>query len=231
MAKKGGGGQKVTTQLDPKTQQYVQQMRGMAGTYAGDIAKGNYFAPTNATFQQGLGGLLDPAGAAQQFMNPFEQQVIGGVQSDFDRQRQGALMGAAQNATSQGAFGGSRSGVLQAQALGDVNRNEASTLAGLRMGGYNNAMNLGMGRSQALMGAGELERQVQNQQLQNGLFGRNQAMQMMNLGMGPYGTTQHMAPQGQNNWLSGAAGGAMAGSAFGPWGAAIGGGIGLLGSL
>lgn len=228
---KNSGGQKVTTSLDPKTQQYVSGMRGMAGQYAGDIAKGNYFAGPTDAFKTGMGGLMNLPEYAQQFMNPFESQVIGGVQSDFDRQRAGAMTGAAQAATQAGAFGGSRSGVLQAQALNDVNRNETSALAGLRMSGYNNAMNLGMGNAQALMGAGEVERQVQNQMLQNPLFARNQAMQMMNLGMGPFGTTQTSRSAGGNNWMSGAAGGAMAGSAFGPWGAAIGGGIGLLGSL
>lgn len=38
-------------------------------------------------------------------------------------------------------------------------------------------------------------------------------------------------PTSGSNPITGAIGGAMAGSAFGPWGAAIGGGAGLLGSL
>ena len=44
-------------------------------------------------------------------------------------------------------------------------------------------------------------------------------------------TTTSTGGSGGSNPLMGAAGGAMAGSAFGPWGTAIGAGVGLLGSL
>jgi hypothetical protein len=51
------------------------------------------------------------------------------------------------------------------------------------------------------------------------------------LGMTPYGQTQTTtAPGGSSSPLMGAAGGALAGAQFGPWGAAAGGLIGLLGS-
>ena len=51
------------------------------------------------------------------------------------------------------------------------------------------------------------------------------------LGMTPYGQTQTTTgPGGSSNPLMGAAGGALAGAQFGPWGAAAGGLIGLLGS-
>ena len=51
------------------------------------------------------------------------------------------------------------------------------------------------------------------------------------LGMTPYGQTQtNTAPGGSSSPLAGAAGGALAGAQFGPWGAAAGGIIGLLGS-
>ena len=46
---------------------------------------------------------------------------------------------------------------------------------------------------------------------------------------GGYGTTTQQGPE--RSRLAGAAGGAMAGSAFGPWGMAIGGGLGAMGIL
>lgn len=224
---KGGGSQTVSTRLDPKTQDFVDQMRRMAIQGAGTINT-SVAGPTGA-FTQGLEGLQNLPQYAQQFFNPFQDQVIGGVQADFDRQRQFALNNAAQQATGAGAFGGSRSGILQAQALGDVNQNEAQTLANLRMGGYNNALNFGMQNAQQLMQGGEALRQIQNQQSQTPFMNAQQRLQLMNLGLGPFGTSQSQPMYG--NPLGGAAGGALAGSAFGPIGTAIGGGIGLLGGL
>ena len=75
--------------------------------------------------QTGLGGI-------DQFLNPELANVIGGVRGDFDLQRADAINRAGAEAEGANAFGGSRSGILQAQAVGDVNRNEASTIAGLR---------------------------------------------------------------------------------------------------
>lgn len=51
------------------------------------------------------------------------------------------------------------------------------------------------------------------------------------LGGGAQGVTTSTAGRGGGNPLAGAIGGAAAGSTFGPWGSAIGGGLGLLGSI
>lgn len=226
---KGSKTQTVTTQLDPASQRYVANTRAFAQDAARQAAGGQYFAPATVAFNQGLQALQNPTVAAQQFFNPFQQNVVSGVQQDFDRQRQQALMAAAQQATGAGAFGGSRSGILQAQALRDINQNEANTLANLRYSGYNNALGMAGQNAQQLLGAGELQRQIQNQLLQNGLFANQQALQMLNLGLGPVGTTQSQSQP--RNILGGVLGGAAAGSAFGPVGTIVGGGLGLLGGL
>jgi hypothetical protein len=79
-------------------------------------------------------------GRIQDFFDPYEQSVVSGVQGDYDRQRQMAMQTAAQQATQAGAFGGSRSGVFQAQAVGDVNQQEAARLAQIRSAGYGQAL-------------------------------------------------------------------------------------------
>lgn len=81
----------------------------------------------------------------QNFLNPFMDEVVGAQQQTFDRQRQRALDMAAQEATQAGAFGGSRSGILQAEALGGVNRNEAQSLANLRRAGFSEAVGNALG--------------------------------------------------------------------------------------
>lgn len=84
---------------------------------------------------------MDP-NRAMAFMNPYEQQVIAGMQADADRQGQAALSRGAAEATAAGAFGGSRSAFLQAQSLRDVNQDAAMRMAQARMSGYSQAQNL-----------------------------------------------------------------------------------------
>ncbi len=91
--------------------------------------------------RQAMGMNFDPA-TAQQYLNPYQQQVINTTQGDFDRQKQMAMgMVDAQAAKTMGAFGGARHGLATGQALGDVGRAEASTLAGLRQSGFNDSYN------------------------------------------------------------------------------------------
>lgn len=78
---------------------------------------------------------------------------------------------------------------------------------------------------------------AQQQQTAGLLYGgynnaQDRAGQLAQLGASaPYGSTTTMSGTPGKNPLTGAVGGAQAGSVFGPWGAGIGGAIGLLGSL
>lgn len=94
--------------------------------------------------QQGLENANAPLAnrleLAQQYQNPFEQQVIQGVQSDFDRQRLMARRQAEDTAMREGAFGGNRAGLFASSALGGLARQEAGQLANLRYGGFQSAL-------------------------------------------------------------------------------------------
>ena len=74
------------------------------------------------------------------FENPYQDEVIGGVQKDFDRQR--TMLGNRVNdlATKARAFGGSRHAVLEGEGLRDIGDNEGRTIGGLRYTGFNDAM-------------------------------------------------------------------------------------------
>lgn len=112
------------------------------------LGSGSGFGGGSYSFSGGGGG----GGAAytpgqvdinriQEFFNPFQDEVIGGLQGDFDRLRSVTSSRAARQATAEGAFGGSRSAVLEAMGLRDVGNQEASTLAGVRSSGYESARN------------------------------------------------------------------------------------------
>ena len=80
--------------------------------------------------------------AFQQFMSPFQQQVIDTTLQDFDRQAAMGRQGIRDNAASMGAFGGGREGVQMAEYDSGNLRNRASLLAQLQQQGFTQAQNL-----------------------------------------------------------------------------------------
>ena len=209
-----GPKERTTTQqfgLDPATQAFLQQQRQLALQQA---QRGPNQFLTQAG--QGFGGLTQNLGFAQQrglggieqFFNPFQEQVIAGIQGDFDRQRQQAQMASQHQATLAGAFGGSRSAVLQAELQGGVNRLEAQQLGQLRQAGFSQASNqlLGQQRLAANLGLSGLQ----------GMAGVGQAIGQQQLGnirnlqgaIGPFQGTSTFTEPFFNNPFAGFLGGA-----------------------
>ena len=77
--------------------------------------------------------------AYQQFMSPYQQDVINTTLSEFDRQRQIQQQGVASQAIQAGAFGGGREGVQQAEFGALSDRNRAALQAQLLQQGFNQA--------------------------------------------------------------------------------------------
>ena len=83
-------------------------------------------------------------GRIQEFLNPYLEEVVGGVQRDTDIQREAVRSRAASAATAAKAFGGNRAALLETQGLEDVNRNELRQLGQLRFQGYESARGAAM---------------------------------------------------------------------------------------
>jgi len=86
-------------------------------------------------------GLTGPQ-AFQQFMSPYQQQVIDTTLSDFDRQAAMGRQGIRDQAVTSGAFGGGREGVQMAEYDAGNLRNRASLLAQLQQQGFTQANQL-----------------------------------------------------------------------------------------
>ena len=86
-------------------------------------------------------GLSGPQ-AFQQFMSPFQQQVIDTTLQDFDRQAAIGRQGIRDQAATAGAFGGGREGVQMAEYDAGNLRNRASLLAQLQQQGFTQANQL-----------------------------------------------------------------------------------------
>ena len=80
--------------------------------------------------------------AFQQFMSPYQQQVIDTTLEDFDRQASRGLQAISDQAVQAGAFGGGREGVAQAEYQQASDRNRAALQAQLLQQGFGQAQTL-----------------------------------------------------------------------------------------
>jgi hypothetical protein len=118
------------------------------------------FLDQAAQYQTAAAGLTGPQ-AFQQFMSPYQQQVIDTTLAEFDRQTAQGVPQLAANAIQAGAFGGGREGVAAAQYSSDAAKNRAALQAQL----------LGQGFTQA----NQLAQNAFTQQQNLGDFSRNLA--------------------------------------------------------
>lgn len=81
---------------------------------------------------------------AQQFMNPYTQEVIDRTASDMRRQSQIDALQQQQQLTSAGAFGGSRDALLRAEMANNLSRGIADMSAEQRAANFNQAMDRGI---------------------------------------------------------------------------------------
>lgn len=270
---KSGGSQTQTIRLDPTAEKYRNALYKSAAEKTGLGTGGNGMVQTAgygpgfydayggisglgdaAARQSGLGyaaanRYLDPAqfgAAVEGYMNPYNAQVVDAMRAQMDDQRARMVSGVQQAATTAGAYGGSRHGVAEANALRDVAKDENAMIAGLYQQGYDQAAglaagagqlgaNLGMGAGQLGLGAYGLQGSYADQlrQLQQARMDEPfRALDIMRNTVSslPTGTTSSVPTQGSP--LMGAAGGAMAGgSMFGLPGAIGGGILGLFGGF
>ncbi len=119
---------------DPMQTQAINLATSGVGSYQPFLT-----AAQGAVQQQA--GLTGPQ-AFQQFMSPFQQQVIDTTLQDFDRQAAMGRQGIRDQAFTAGAFGGGREGVQMAEYDANNLRNRASLLASLQQQGFTQAQNL-----------------------------------------------------------------------------------------
>lgn len=195
---------------DPRYQAqtgYLDQMKGFGPPQTASI---------DPLSQQAFGlfqNLATQGPDITKFKNLFEGDVVEGIKRDTGDARTTALNAANDASTRAEAFGGSRSGIMAATALGDVNKAGLRNLADFRYAGYGDAMKNAMAQQQfglqaagALAGAGDYSRSV-TQAGYDAPFNRFAAL-------GPLTAQQLIAGQGYQqrpSALQSALGGALTG--------------------
>ena len=104
--------------------------------------------------------------AYQQFMSPYQQQVIDTTLTEFDKQRQKAMAGQNAQAIAGGAFGGAREGVQRAEYGAQTLQDRAALQAQLLQQGYGQAQQQAAQAFQQQSGLASLQPQLANQQAQ-----------------------------------------------------------------
>jgi hypothetical protein len=222
----------------------IQQLGGVAQTVGDAQGLARQYAQANMgqsmnTLGQGIGALsgaaqmYNPTGV-QNFMNPFQQQVIDESVKQINRQGDIAQQGLQAQAVKSGAFGGSRDAIQRAELQRNTADQRNAAIVGGLSTGYQNA-------AQQAQQAFEQQQARQLQQAQGyqgfgGLYGQ-QALQQAQLGQGAAGLIGNLGGQqaniyGQQSQLGQSLGqgiGSLASQQFGI-GAQMAQGLGSLGS-
>tara|TARA_R100001443_G_scaffold17293_1_gene27802 strand:+ start:266 stop:1111 length:846 start_codon:yes stop_codon:yes gene_type:complete len=228
-SKSGGNKQTVQNTVDPASQARYDDLynraKGIAGQpfvpYTGARVAGfnpdqlRGFDATRSLFQDSMSynprGLLSDMGTQplniQSFQNPFTTQVIDQSLADLDRARQIRLQSDQDRAIGAGAFGGSRSALLEAETNRNFADAAARTSSNLRQSGYNNALNAAMQDRNFRSGiqSGLLGDQYRNLGLLSGIGAQQQGLQQagMDAGYNEFIRALNYGPQ-QLGLLSGA---------------------------
>ena len=116
----------------------------------------------NTAASQGLQGAMagtaagmgfNSAQAANQYANPFQQNVIQGLQKDAMTNYQQGVNQLGAEATAAGAFGGSRHGVAQGTMAANTQNALNNQIGNVRYKGYGDAMSRAAQDQQMRMGA------------------------------------------------------------------------------
>ena len=113
--------------------------------------------------QQDLASLVGPQ-AYEQFMSPYQQQVMDATLSEFDRQQTIGQVGLRDQAIQAGAYGGGREGVMQAEYMNQGGVNRAQLQAQLLNQGFQQAQAAAAQDLAARQGLGGYQSQLGQQQ-------------------------------------------------------------------
>jgi len=146
----------------------AEQMAGGLGAYA--------------PYLQAAGAATGPT-AYQQYMSPYQQDVIATTLREYDVQAQKGAQGIPAAAIAAGAFGGGREGVQRAEYQSASDRNRAGLQAQLLQQGFGQAQQLAAQQYQQQMGLAQTAPALVGQQISalTGLGAQQQARQQATL--------------------------------------------------
>ena len=168
----------------PDQMQAMQATRGLFGQAMGLDPRSNLAAlARQGTPTVQAASLLDTDIA--RYQDPFTEQVLEPALADIQRRQDMQQQRAQDRAIRAGAFGGSRSALIESEATRPFAEEAAQTIAGLRSAGFGQALNMAEAdaarRQQTAINQAELELRARQQQA--GLLGGELGEQYRTLGL------------------------------------------------
>ncbi len=146
-----------------------------------------YQGAAQATMQAGQ-GFANPN--VNQFMNPFNQNVVDKTLRDVGSAAQMGLNQVGAQAQGVGAFGGSRQGIMEAETLKGFQQQALDKVGALRQQGFDSAMNNAFRSAQGLQGVGSqafnMGQAINQQQLQQGQMQQAMMQSLIDAAKGQY---------------------------------------------
>lgn len=146
-----------------------------------------YQGAAQATMQAGQ-GFANPN--VNQFMNPFNQNVVDKTLRDVGSAAQMGLNQVGAQAQGVGAFGGSRQGIMEAETLKGFQQQALDKVGALRQQGFDSAMNNAFRSAQGLQGVGSqafnMGQAINQQQLQQGQMQQAMMQGLIDAAKGQY---------------------------------------------
>jgi len=179
-------------------QPFIDQAKAQgtaAGQTVGDVG----------TTLSGIAGLTGAptSSQVQQYMSPYQSQVIDTTLSEFDRQKAIQEKSIADQAIASGAFGGGREGVQRAEFASQSGRDRAALQAQLLQQGFGQAQQARQQDIQTRFGLGQAQSGLAGQQLglgqfQSGLAGQVPQLQRADIStLGQVGAAQQAQTQAE----------------------------------
>tara|TARA_Y100001937_G_scaffold101071_1_gene138568 strand:+ start:8258 stop:8890 length:633 start_codon:yes stop_codon:yes gene_type:complete len=135
----------------------------------------NPYQRASSANMQAFNTYSNPAAAAANMMNPYQQQVVDATIRDVGSAAQMGLNQIGAQAQSAGAYGGSRQGIAEAEALKGFNQQALDQVSRLNQQGYQQSINNAFNAAQGLQNVGNqafgmgntlVDRQMQQGQMQ-----------------------------------------------------------------
>ena len=179
-------------------QPFIDQAKAQgtaAGQTVGDVG----------TTLSGIAGLTGAptSSQVQQYMSPYQSQVIDTTLSEFDRQKAIQEKSISDQAIASGAFGGGREGVQRAEFASQSGRDRAALQAQLLQQGFGQAQQARQQDIQNRFGLGQAQSGLAQQQLglgsfQSGLAGQVPQLQRADIStLGQVGAAQQAQEQAE----------------------------------
>lgn len=186
-------------------QQLADLSEGQQQAISSALSGVGAYQPFLQQAQAGLTGAMQTAAGAgmsptayQAFMDPYLEDVVQRAQDDIGRQGQIQEQQAAAQAVGSGAFGGSRSAVLQGEIGRNTLEQQARTGERLRSAGFSQASKLAQDAATQQLRQAQLAGGLSQGIAGLGQLGQQMAGQDINTLLGIGGLQQQQAQQGLN---------------------------------